>query len=267
VNELDRAIHALRRSPSATPRLYRALCEGELWALLPFHPEVEGSDIELENGMPLPFALLQDKQGELAPIFSSEERLDECLEQGKVPPKTYSAAAIPATVLLGILGSIGLRAILNKGSRVTGELILPPDLLRDLANGSALAPLGTGSDGPVETRRFKRINPADYPTNLVQPMFEILRQHRNFRAAWIFRGKPEKPLPEGGRQFEVLILMDPRDEVIFHDLNMVVSAAQKSGDAVELGFANEKDPAAIADLFRKVAPFFVAPDYVPPQGD
>jgi hypothetical protein len=50
--------------------------------------------------------------------------------------------------------------------------MIPANLMRDLADGSALAPSpslqqehGTGNI----------VNPADYPTQLVQPAFELMR--------------------------------------------------------------------------------------------
>lgn len=62
--------------PSATPELYRALCEGELWALVPFDPATaaDGSR-EIKNGMAFPFVQLRDEHGAVVPIFSSEARL------------------------------------------------------------------------------------------------------------------------------------------------------------------------------------------------
>lgn len=268
MNDLDRAIIAVGRSRSATPELYRQLCEGEFWVLLPFHPEIEDTNFELKNGMQMPFVRVEDKEGELVVLYSSAERVRESLKRSKVPPKAYSTGTIEAKVLLQMLGAIGLRAVVNKNCRTTGELILPPDLMRDLANGSALEPLGTGGDGPGEKRALDILNAADYPTDLVQPMFEVLKQHRNFRAAWIFGVPGTGPGTDVARRYGVLVLMDPRDAVIFHDFNMVVAAVENPQDKVELAFANEDDTAEIARLFQQAPPFFVAADYgKPPKAE
>jgi len=50
MNELDRAIKAMARSQAGFPDFCRALCKGELWALIPFHPEIEGEMLEIKNG-------------------------------------------------------------------------------------------------------------------------------------------------------------------------------------------------------------------------
>ncbi len=254
MNELDRAITESMRTPSAAPALYRALCEGELWALVPFHPELTDEVIELENGMPFPFVQLEDEKGAIVPIFSSEARVDEALARAGLSPRKYSAAAMPAQQMLEVLGAMDLRVVLNKGC-ATGTLVLPPNLLRDLASGRALEPMRS-DQGSVE-RELAILDPADYPTHLVQPLFEILRRHRHFRAAWIFRDGALSATPP---TYQVLVYMDPRDEVLFHDLNMTLSAAAQ-GQPVGIGSVTEDGPMSVAGLFQAAPPFFVAADF------
>jgi len=86
---------------------------------------------------------------------------------------------------------------------------------------------GTDPPGEREHGKLKILNPADYPTDLIQPVFELLRRHKNFRAAWIFGATDAKPQPASGRGYQLLLLMEPRDAVIFHDLNMTVAAARR----------------------------------------
>src|SRR6266700_1109376 len=99
-NDLDRAIRAIGRSQSAMPEFYRALAADDLWFLLPYHPELEEQDISIQNGSPLPFAVLKDEQGEVVPLFSCEERVEEALKNGNVPPKTFLAGSMPAKQVL-----------------------------------------------------------------------------------------------------------------------------------------------------------------------
>jgi SseB protein N-terminal domain len=258
INDLDRAIIALRRSVAATPEFYRQLTQGELWFLVPYHPEVEGETIVIQGGARLPFAVLRDENGEIAPLFSSRERLQEGLRNGRVPPRAYSAGAMPAQQVLEILGKSGLRAVINQ-SCATGEVTIPPDLMRDLADGSALKPPPEKEE--QKQAKLKILSPADYPTSLIQPVFEFMRLHKNFRAAWIFLCGE---IPADGYQF--LFLMQPEDEAIFNDLNITVQAARsKTKDKVELGMLDERDVEYIATLFRKVPAFYVAADYKPPE--
>ncbi len=247
MNALDRAIMALHRSKAATPDFYRQLAEGELWFLLHYHPEIEGELLELKNGMPIPFAVYKEGGKEFVMLFSSEARADEALKKGQVPPRTFSVGSMPARQILDVIGNSGLSAIVNR-SCATGAMFIPPDLMRDLADGSALQPV----PGPNERQhgRLKILNPADYPTALVQAVFEFVRQHPKFRAAWVFGAIPPAQPP----CYHLLFFMEPRDEVLFHDLNMVIQAA-RSGVEVVLGLLNAED---VAKVSPSAPPFYRA---------
>lgn len=252
---------AMKRSNAAMPDLCRRLCEGDLWALLPYHPELADQALELKNGMPFPFAQFHGKHGLEVPVFSSEARLREGLKRGNVPPGKFLPGSMPALQLLEILGKSEMKMTLNK-SCTTGEITLPPKLLRDLASGSALRPLGMGG-GPKEQLKLKILNPADYPTFLIQSAFDLFRKHSNFRAAWILIPREPTQPPPALLPYYLLVLMDPRDEVIFHDFNLVAQSAREKHE-VSISLANEKDTAYLGGLFRKLRPFYVAADYQPP---
>ena len=260
-NDLDRAIIAVTRSRAAMPDFCRELIKGELWFPMRRHPELEGEVLELKEGSPLPFVILADAQGAVVPIFSSEARVDEGLKKGRAPARAYTAAAMPALQMLEILGKAELRAVINK-SCATGELIIPPNLMRDLADGTALKPLAADKE---EQRTFQKLDPADYPTDVVQAAFEVMRRHRNFRAAWVFGFASGQREPGHGQSYQLAVLMDPPDDVVFHDLNLVVHAARGKTDDLQLGLLDETDAAAIAMAFREAQPFYVAQDYHPPQ--
>ena len=253
VNALDRAMMALNRSPSATPEFYRQLAQGELWFLLHYHPEIEGEVLELKNGVPMPFAVYKENEDEYVMLFSSEARVNEALEAGKVPPRVFSAGSMPAPQVLEIIGKCGLPALLNR-SCATGSICVPPDLMRDLANGRALEPLP--ETGERTESRVKILDPADYPTGLVQAVFEFVRHQPAFRAAWIFETLPP---PAQGRSYQLLFRMEPRDEKVFHDLNMIIQAA-RAGQEVGLGLLTPEDEQSIAG---QAAPFYAAPGYRP----
>jgi len=256
-NDLDAALLALKRSAAATADFYRQLATGDLWFLVKYHPELEGEAMQIQSGSPLPFVVLMDEAGEVVPLFSSEQRLEEGLENSDVPSHKYLAGSMSARQVLEILGATGLRAIINK-SCATGSVVLPPDLMRDLADGTALKPLPL--DSSKEEKVLNRLDPADYPTNLIQPVFDFLRCHANFRAAWIFgpsrnANDPAKPV------YQLAILMEPRDEALLHDFNLVAQAAKRMACEVELTLLDETDAAEVARLFQRAQPFFVAADY------
>ena len=255
---LDRAIHALGKSTAALPEVYRRLTEGNLCALMPYHPEIEGEILQIRNGSPFNFAMVQGPEGaEAVLIFSSEARADESLTAGNVPLNTFCVGSMEARQMLEILGAMNMTALLNKGC-ATGAFLIPPDMMRDLASGEALKPAGMGTDEGVQ-QTFKIVEPADYPTNLIQPLFETLRRDRKFRAAWVLR-KPELTA-EGGTHYALMILMDPRDEVLAHAFNVVLSNSVTRPDEVMLSFVDETDHAYIAQLLKAAAPFYRAPDF------
>ena len=190
-NDLDRALAAYLRSPSAMPELLRRLADAEeLHALMPYHPELPGGAIPIRNGVEFPFIRFEGKQGEVVvPIFSSEQRVDEAIECGQVPVNTFVSGSMPGLQILEIIGVMNFHAQLNRSCQ-PGSFILPPDLLRDIASGAVFQPVS--EDEPEVERQLLFIDPADYPTDLLQPIFEVLRRHVQFRAAWIF-GSPSRP--------------------------------------------------------------------------
>ena len=258
-NDLDRAIMAVIRSQAAMPDFCRELIKGEVWFLMPRRPGEEDELIELKPGSPLPFVILGDAQGPVVPIFSSAARLDESLKNNRIPGRTYTAGAMPAMQLLAILGQTELRAIINK-SCATGEVTIPPETMRGLADGTALKPHPADKQ---EERTLQKLDPADYPTDVIQAAFELMRRHRTFRAAWVFgyAGGEGKP----GKGYHLVVLMDPPNDVVFHDLSLVIRAVRRGVDDVQVGLLDGPDTASVAMTFRQAQPFYVAPDYHPPQ--
>ena len=263
-NDLDLALMALAKSKSALPRFLRQLGKGELWFVTPFHPEIIGGQVELENGMRSPFAELEDANGTYVPVFSSFPRLQEALRAGNVPEDQYAAASMESVLVLELLGKMEMRAILNQGCK-TGALIMQPNMMRDVADGSAFQP--DNDEGTMVRQTLNIVDPADYPTDLLQPVFEILRQHPNFRAAWVLEhGKPDENNP-GGRHFQFMIQMEPKDAVIYHEFNQVLaSTAHATRHQADCGYVDGTDTEYLTGLWRSVAPFYTAPDHQKPRG-
>ena len=55
--------------------------------------------------------------------------------------------------------------------------------------------------------------------------------------------------------------MDPRDEVIVHDFNLVLVSACREPDAVSFGMLDEDDHAYTQSLLKQATPFYAAPDF------
>ncbi len=173
-----------------------------------------------------------------------------------MPPNTFCTAKMKAREMLEILGKMNMQALLNKGCS-TGAFILPPDMMRDLASGEAFKP--TVPTGKTEEFTLKIVEPADYPTDLIQPLFETLRRDRKFRAAWVFR-KPE-PTAEAGTRYMFMVVMNPRDEVLEHDFRIVLANTNQPPNEASATFVDESDAACIAVLLKAGRPFYRAPDF------
>jgi len=249
----------MKRSQAGAPELYRQLTTGELCFLLPYHPEMaDGANLPVPNDSPFPFCVQTEPDGiEVVPIFSSEARLDESLRAGDTPPNKFLCGAMPAVQVLELIGKCGFPAVLNRGC-ATGEVTLPPDLLCDLADGSIFQPSQSR-----ETRRMAvtTLNPADYPTDLVQRAFEFIRQHRAFRAAWVFLLPSEATASAAPPKYQLLFLLSPSDQTLFHDLNLVLHCSPPKGLTFDLGVVDETDKVQIMTLFAKAHPFYLAQDF------
>lgn len=58
-----------------------------------------------------------------------------------------------------------------------------------------------------------------------------------------------------------MLLMDPRDEVIVHDFNLVLVSACEKPDEVSFGLLDENDHACTQPLLKQAAPFYAATDF------
>jgi hypothetical protein len=211
--------------------------------------------VEIKNGAPFPFARFQSEKGETVVAFTSVERAQEGLAKGKVPDREYVIGSMPALQALEVIGKMKFSLTLNK-SCATGEVRLPADLLRNLADGTALKPLP--ASGQVENITLKIMDPADYPTGVVQDSFELFRRHAAFRAAWIFT-RSDQP-----KAYYLILVMQPRDATLFHDFNLVAASAAGKKHPVHAQLADENDAGQIAVLFNAGRPFYQAVDYQPP---
>jgi hypothetical protein len=257
MNELDKAIAAMVRSRAAFPDFCRAVVQGDLCFLRNYHVGIQDEPLVIKKGEIFPLALLEDADGKFTPLFSSEARAEEGMRAGNVPMLTYLPGTMPAKQLLGLLGVTSFGAIINKGC-VTGEIAIRAELIRDLASGKVLQPTENGPH-PSMTGTVRPLDPADYPTELVQGAFEFMRKHKNFRAAWIWL------LDVAGRPgYTTGVLMDPPDAGLFHDFNLAVHAGLSRDYGSYIVVLDEKRRAEFAQVLKQSLPFYTAPDYLPP---
>jgi len=104
MNDLERAFAKMARGPEARPEFFRLLRESELSFLLPYHPEIEGEEMELKNGDPMPpFVVWQNKKGSFIPVFTSDARADAAVakqtEERRFQKCPYSVGSMNGEVL------------------------------------------------------------------------------------------------------------------------------------------------------------------------
>ena len=259
MNELDRAIKAMARTQAAFPDFCRALCKGDLWFLRPFQVGMTDEPSVIKKGEPYPFTVLNDPEGESVPVFSSEARAEEGMRNGNVPALTYVVGSLPAMRLLAMLGGTKFGAVVNK-SCPTGEIYIDSTLMRDLANGTALKPAESDASQHKQ-REVSVLDPADYPTEMIQRAFEFMLRHRNFRAAWVL-GMEVSSRPS----YMLAVLMQPHDAVLFHDFNLTVHVSHSKDYDTYLKLLDKSDPECIGDTFCGAPVFYVAADYQRPPG-
>ena len=261
LNDLDKAIMAFQRSQAALPDLLRHLCAGKLWLLVPFHPEVANQEMSYLEGQPMPFLRIQTSKGVMVAVFSSETRALEGMKKAKVRPRTYMPAVMSAPDVLGMLAKLNLSMAVNKGC-ATGDISLPPQSLLKLASGVAFRPPPLNAGGS-ERLQLDKVDPADFPTDLVQAVFDYCRQHGQFRAVWVFTMAGQAA--SARKPYYLLVLMEPRDAALLHNFTLVAKSVNREYE-VNLSLTESNAPELIADLFRQAQPFYVAADYRPPDG-
>ena len=108
--------------------MLRHLCTGNLWLLVPYHPEVANQKMSYLEGDPMPFLRIKMNKGVAVAVFSSEARALESLKATKLRPNAYMPAEMAAKDVLGMLGKLNLIMAVNMGC-ATGDISLKGSVL------------------------------------------------------------------------------------------------------------------------------------------
>ena len=252
---LEHILDARDFGPQYYPDLFRMLRELELVFLLPYHPEMTGAEMAIESGDKLPqFAVWgSPKDGRRIPIFSSPKLATDACKAIGAQPYEFALASMPGEGLFQLLSCQKDPIVINPACR-TNSVYLDQSAVRQLGDGSILRG-GTDErrDGTVE-----RLDPADFPTNLVQALFTFLKQRPAVRAAWILR----EMKPAGSPPGYVFVLSIEGDATVLEQEFRVVASATCPRD-LDYGVAvlNETN-AALTQFTAQITPFYARPDYV-----
>lgn len=248
-----------RLGPESHPELFRLLREATLVFLIPYHPEIMGR-ITLKNGDPLPkFAVWKSSDGVRVPVFSSIERANEACKAIGVKDGTFAFAELNGQQLFHLLSCQPNEVVINPACK-TGATFFDQNAIRMLADGSILQPIPPGE--PQRTGQVQIVDPADYPTDFLQPLFRFLRERTEVKAAWLFR-EPE-PTPDGKISYIFVLKSDGDPGQVALDFNIVAKSACPP-DAIFGVTTWDPQNAGLVAATRKFPAFYSAPNYRGPN--
>lgn len=217
--QLEAVLSNPKLGPESHPQLFRLLRENILVFLMPYHPELMGK-FSLKNGDPLPkFALWKGADGPQIPIFSSIERANEACKKIGIKDGTYALAELNGQQLFHLLSCQPNMVVINPACN-TGATHLDINAVKMLADGSILEPIPPGNE---KSGQVQIVEPADYPTDFLQPLFRFLRERKEIQAAWLFR--EAELTPEGQISYVFVLKSNGNEQQIGQDFNIVAKSS------------------------------------------
>lgn len=258
LNDLERLLAKPKLGPQDYPELFRLLRETELVFLLPYHPELEGEALGVQNGDPLPpFVVWSSPQsGPRVPIFSSLDRAQEACRKTGAKDNAYALCDMPGQHLFQLL------ACQHNGIAINPATTFQAIML-DLEGVKQIAaePVSEHETGPNTRGRVKLLTPADYPTKLVQSLFQYLRGSSGVRAAWLAK---DLTRTEPGTSYIIMLLGEFDRAKVKDGIIIVAGSAINKDETVYVGFLDEDNTEALT-VAQKFTPFYAAPDYQSPS--
>lgn len=257
VNELDRLLAARDFGPQHYPEVFRLLRDSLLVFLLPYHPELAGTSDTVRNGDMLPPFLIWQSTGSgpKIPIFTSPRRAHEACRAVGQEDRTYAMAEMLGRDLFDLLAFQPEDIAINPACEGS-TLFLDSTAVKKLADGSILDPEGGESkEGIVSI-----VDPADYPTDFLQPLFCFLRERRQVQAVWLLQEETE---PNAPISYVFVLKVTSEAQALERDFRVVArSACPQNVDYGVTLFDPENK--GLVELTEAFTPFYAAPDFRAP---
>jgi hypothetical protein len=252
-NDVERAIAGAMRGPQGYPALFRQLLAADLTVLMPYHPEMDGT-MEVGEGDQITVTFWKNGDEQVIPVFTSGERAQQALRAIGQKGQPWCLAEIGGDALFKILQSYHMKVVINPACP-SGEMHLDANAVQKLADGSILQPTA----GTLECQGVARpVDPADYPTDLLQALFEFLRSREDVQAAWILETQPEPGDPD--RQYVFALLAVDAGEELEQDF-IVVAQNVRSREASYGVMLLDPRLATHAKIIARISPFYAAPGF------
>jgi hypothetical protein len=253
-NELERLLAARDFGPHCYPTVFRLLRESRLVFLLPCHPELTGTQDTVGPGEPLPrFPIWESPEtGRRIPIFSSAQRAKEGCKAAGAPDGTYALAEMSGRELFDLLACQPEPIALNPGCD-THVLFFSTSTARELASETRVE--------PVKSKRKQAtasiVDPADYPTDFLQPLFRFLCGRPEAQAAWLLREDTKRGAPVS---YVFVLKVRGEAQELEADFRMVAGAACPKDVKYALAPFDPNNE-ELVKLTAQFTPFFAAPGY------
>ncbi len=257
LNHLERLLAHPKFGPQSYPELFRLLRESELVFLLPNHPEMEGS-IDVRTGERLPpFVVWQSQNdGRRIPIFSSLERANEACQKTGAKDGQYALCEMKGRELFDLISCQKDPVVINPACG-GHAVFLDLDGVKQISKAPYFEPAkGQKKQGPV-----KLIAAADYPTDLVNSVFQLLRERKEVQAAWLGQ---EMERTEPGTAYIFLVLATGGQEKLQQDILIVAGSACPKGSVCHVSFPDPANP-EVKTVTAKFPPFYAAPGFKGPS--
>jgi len=253
---LEQILAARNFGPQSYPELFRLLRESTLVFLLPYHPELVGSTITLKSGDKLPkFVVWQSSEGRQIPIFTSKRFANEACKKTGARDKQYAFAEMRGKELFDLLALQSDWIVINPACS-TNAVFLDIEGVKKLADGSILTP----ETGPMKQGTVQLVEPADYPTDFLQPLFVFCRDRPQVKAAWLFR---ELPQPGSPTCYVIMLKIVGDTAALERDFRVVAGCA--CPEDVEYGLILiDPNNTELVKVTSTSTPFYAALDYKAP---
>lgn len=256
LNDLERAFVAAARGPEGRPEFFRQLRDSQLSFLTSSNYGGQTTRTTSSSGS-LSFQVWAKKKEACIPIFTSVERVEQALKKTGRQFNRQNVFQMKGDKLFQAITArkppIGV--IINPGCD-TGEMFLDATAVKLLANGAILKPLRPEKR---ESGMVHIVEPSDYPTQLVNSLFQYFRRYGTVRAAWLFRHQPEPSSAEPTYIVGLVLTNADGARRIEQDLTVVAKGIRPivkcSATVLDL-----TDP-AVAKTVANHMPFYSVPDF------
>jgi SseB protein C-terminal domain/SseB protein N-terminal domain len=253
-DDLERAFQSALRGQEGYPELFRQLHAGRLFFLVPHHPENEGEK-EITNRDRVPLVKVRGPDGkEYVPVYTKKRHAHHAMKDLN---QRFDIVEMLGREMFAVLANHRVQVALNARSGL-GQIRMNETTVARIADASILHL----PEGPRQHGQVQIVDPADYPTAMVQPLFQFLRGCADVRAAWIFRqvapDPPEIPCYVFG------LLMPAENRAVMEDFSTICATSRPKHTEFGVFKIDLAEP-ALAALLKQHPPFFAAPNFHWPE--